>query len=496
MSMQIALRIPFRPAQCPECANYVQTVNRCRGYAVESWPKPLLAEFGSETGEGCPRYAPGLKNDALPPQDAMPAQAVTPPVAAVPTEPEAAPAAIPAAPIAAMEESPIKVEDSHVQAVKDAEIQAPTPVRGVPRVHCHKCKAENPENADRCQKCDAKLLSSEGIGTRLGVFITALIAAGVLGYLVYHWYIQNPESAPNIPFLDPILNPIALSIAALLLLFTAIVVPLRRTPDYVKYRNRASRHEKLNPWQSLADLEHAMDLAPDKEQLHLLRRRAKLYEALGFAEDAARDCLVLATSPDRYKDEADVISMFSGADSGVYARSRRSSEIGTILKSGKAIAVGYCSRCNLVVALDQEEHCQQHPKIKGREVEYVIPADLMAGKLTVMQKMEAKKPQVANQITELLSSGKASAIGYCTRCTGVVELDPRRRCFIHPKARVKNVQFAVPRDLDSARKRIFKANKQNRLGRNRTIVFILAFLMIVYATIILLDIDLGAIFQR
>ncbi|MHB1482230.1 MAG: hypothetical protein ACYCXH_07935, partial [Bellilinea sp.] len=159
-------------------------------------------------------------------------------------------------------------------------------------------------------------------------------------------------------------------------------------------------------------------------------------------------------------------------------------------------AVGYCPKCNLVVELDKEKRCLQHPKIKGQEVEYIIPADLLAGKLAVMQKMEAKKPQVAGQITELLSSGKASAIGYCTRCTGVVELDPQRRCIIHPKARVKNVQYAVPRDLDSARKRIFKSNKQGRLGRSRTIVFILAFLMIIYATIVLLDIDLAAIFQR
>ncbi|MHB8933007.1 MAG: hypothetical protein ACYC6H_06020 [Bellilinea sp.] len=496
MSMQIAQRIPFRPAQCHECANYVQTVNRCRGYAVESWPSPLLAVFGDETDESCPRYAPAVINESLSPQDAMPAQAVTPPGPAVPPEPEPAPASMPVPSIAAMQESSIKAEGPQVEAVMEAEVQAPAPVRGVPRVHCQKCKAENPENADRCQKCDAKLLPSEGVAARLGVFIAALVGAGVLGYLVYHWYFQNPESAPNVPFLDPILNPISLSIAALLLLFTAIVVPLRRTPDYVKYRNRASRHEKLNPWQSLADLEHAMDLAPEKEQLNLLKQRMKLFEKLGFAEDAARDYVVLVTSPGRYKGEADTVSLFTGTDSGVYARSRRSSEIWMILNSGKAKAVGYCPKCNLVVELDKEKRCLQHPKIKGQEVEYIIPADLLAGELAVMQKMEAKKPQVAGQITELLSSGKASAIGYCTRCTGVVELDPQRRCIIHPKARVKNVQYAVPRDLDSARKRIFKSNKQGRLGRSRTIVFILAFLMIIYATIVLLDIDLAAIFQR
>lgn len=512
MSMQIAKKIPFQPLQCPKCIYYLPAAQRCRGYAIESWPSPLLAVFSSETDESCPRFAPVAINESHPPQEAIPAQAVTPSAPAVPTEPEPAPAAIPVPPIAAMEESPIKAEgpevladsEAEVQEVSEAEVlavsvpevQSPAPVRGVPRVHCHKCKAENPENADRCQKCDVKLLPSEGVGARLGVFIAALIAAGGLGYLVYHWYFQNPESAPNSSFLDPILNPITLSVAALLLLFTAIVVPLRRTPDYVKYRNRASRHEKLNPWQSLADLEHAMDVAPEKEQLNLLKQRMKLYEKLGFAEDAARDYVVLVTSPGRYKGEADTVSLFTGADSGVYARSRRSSEIWMILNSGKAKAVGYCPRCNLVVELDKEKHCLQHPKVKGQEVEYIIPADLVSGKLAVMQKMEGKKPQVANQLTELLSAGKASAIGYCTRCSGVVELDTQRRCLIHPKARVKNVQYAVPRDLDSARKRIFKSNKENRAGRYRTIVFILAFLMIIYGTTVLLDIDLAAIFQR
>lgn len=504
MSMQIAKKIPFQPLQCPKCIHYLPAAQRCRGYAIESWPSPLLAVFSSESDESCPRFAQVAINETHPPQEAMPVHAVTPSGLESSTEPEAAPAGVPVLPIEEMEESPIKtvspevvaVSEPEVLAVSEPEVQSPAPVRGVPRIHCHKCKAENPENAERCQKCDTKLLPSEGVGARLGVFITALISAGAFGYLVYHWYFQNPESAPNISFLDPILNPITLSVAALLLLFTAIVVPLRRTPDYVKYRNRASRHEKLNPWQSLADLDHAMDVAPEKEQLNLLKQRMKLNEKLGFAEDAARDYLVLVTSPGRYKDEADTVSLFTGADSGVYASSRRSSEIWMILNSGKAKAVGYCPRCNLVVELDKEIRCLQHPKIKGQEVEYVIPADLVSGKLAVMQKMEGKKPQVASQLTELLSTGKANAIGYCTRCSGVVELDPQRRCLIHPKARVKNVQYAVPRDLDSARKRIFKSNKQNRSGRYRTIVLILAFLMIIYATIILLDIDLAAIFQR
>lgn len=116
-------------------------------------------------------------------------------------------------------------------------------------------------------------------------------------------------------------------------------------------------------------------------------------------------------------------------------------------------------KCNLVVELDKEKRCLQHRKVKGQEVEYVIPADILAGKLAVMQKLEGKKPRVADQITELLTADKASAIGYCMRCTGVVELDPQRRCRLHPRAQVKKVQYAVPLDLDEARKRIFQSIK-------------------------------------
>ncbi len=502
MSMQIAQKIPFRPSQCPECTNYVQAVHKCRGYSVESWPRPLLAVLGDENMEPCPRFITGFNPEfpipvAPPPVEST--SATPPPVEfATLTSPDSTPAPMVAtdaaefAPVEANAETPVKVEPSQVSATENAEVNTPPPVRGVPRIHCHRCKAENPSSVERCQQCDAKLLPAEGVRARLTTFFSALIAAGFLGYLLYYFYIQNPGSAPDIPFL----NPVVLGIATFLALITALTAPLRRTPEYVKYLNRANRHILLNPWQSLDDLDHAMYVAPEKEQGKLLKQRAKLYEKVGFAEDAARDFLVLATSPNAVKGEADFIHMFTGIDSDAYQVGRRSGQIATILEFGKAKAVGYCSQCNLVVGLDKEQRCLIHPKTKGREVEVVIPADLLAGKLAVMQKVEAGKPRVAEQLSALLTSGKASALGYCRSCRAVVELDPQRRCTIHPRNRIKNIQYAVPRDLASARRRIFKTKQLRQAGRNQTILIAGALIISVVLLLNAYDVDVAGFFQR
>jgi hypothetical protein len=379
---------------------------------------------------------------------------------------------------------------------KPVEIPTSPPERGQALIHCPKCKAQNSPTAERCQQCTAKLLPAEGVGTRLTVFFSAIFAAGLFGYLIYRWFIQYPGSAPDIPFLDNFLNPIVLGLAALIALITAITVPLRRTPEYVKYKNRALRHSPLNPWQALDDLETAMEIAPEKEQGNLLKERAKLYEKVGFVEDAARDFLVLAISPGRFKSEGDAFSMFLGADSEMHAKFRRTSEIANILKSGKAKAVGFCSKCNDVVVLDKEQRCPQHPKIKGREVEYIIPSDELAGKISVMQKMEAKNPGIREKMTELLLAGKAAAAGFCPQCKAIVELGPQRDCPLHQKAHIKHIQYALPRDLAVAKKKITKVLGSHKTENKRRIWIALALAITLIALMILVDIDLTKFFAQ
>jgi len=475
MTLQTAARVPFHPLQCPVCTHYMAAANRCRAYAIESPTGTLLAVLGEESVEACPRFETNAVPDLTP-------RVETP---AVDGHPDPGIVESPA-PLHAPPET-AAVEPAEPVAIETA--AADKTIKGTPMIHCAKCKAENPPSVDRCQRCNAMLLPSEGAGTRLSNFVMFMIIAAVFGYLLYRWYIAAPGSAPNVEFLDWLINPITLGLVTFLALITGLTMLLRRTPEYVKYSERAKRHEGLNPWQALNDLERAMDSAPDKEQGGLLKRRGKIYEKVGMQVEAARDFLTLATAVDRFKGEADAAKLLAGADSDVYARGRRSAEISAILKAGTAIAVGYCKKCGRVVVLDIEQHCPLHPKVKGHEIEYVIPADELAGKLKVMQKVESGKANISAELSDLVSSGKAIALGVCPKCRAVVELDARRHCKLHPKARIKNVEFTVPELAADARKRIFKAQQGGNLKSKRTVVYLLAIVAIVYAAVILLEID-------
>lgn len=494
--MQVAQRVPFHSEQCPHCENYDLTVNRCRGFTVESWPKPILAVFDDATSTECSRYTelrPGpTAVEAVGTPIEIDTEASMGNTGQIMEEISPTPS-----PDAARVEGSVKGSPKPEMVVeKPTDIPPPTPERGQALVHCQKCNAQNSPTAERCQQCAAKLLPAESAGTRLTVFLTAIFAAGLFGYLIYRWFIQFPGSAPDIPFLDNFLNPIVLGLAAFIALITAITVPFRRTPEYVKYKIRAIRHIPLNPWQALDDLESAMELAPDKEQGILLKERAKLYAKVGFVEDAARDLLVLATSPERFKSEADAASLFLGTDSGIYANSRRSSEIANILKSGKAKAVGFCSKCNDVVVLNHEEHCPQHPKIKGKEVAYVIPADETAGKIAVMQKMEAGNHVIREKLTVLLSTGEVVGIGYCTECHAAVNLDSQRHCPLHNKAQIKHIQYALPREAAVTQKRIMKLLRGPKTGLKVNALVVVGIALLLIAFMLLVDIDLTKLFNR
>jgi ribosomal protein L40E len=285
------------------------------------------------------------------------------------------------------------------------------------QIHCQKCKTENPPTALRCQNCDANLLPGATVGQRVVLFFLFLLAAGLLGFLFYRFYIQEPGSAPDIV----LCNQGALVGGAVLSFIMAFVSLFRRTAEYEKYVNRANRHLNLNAWQSLDDLNRAMDLAPEKEQMRLVKQRAKVFEKLGLNQDAARDHLSLVTSPNAYKGEGEWVSALTGADGDVFSSSMRSSQIKTMLSSGKVMAVGYCKRCKDVVELNVDQRCPIHPKDKGLEVELVIPSDRLAGNWLSCR----------NWSTDIHLEGKSTACWsragrrnwLCPRCKAVVQLD-------------------------------------------------------------------------
>jgi len=351
---------------------------------------------------------------------------------------------------------------------------------GEARIYCAKCKSENPPTAVHCQNCNANLLPGEGVIERIVFFFGFLFFAALCGYLLYHFYVQDPGSAPDVPFL----NPIVLGILTFIFLLMAIVYPLRKTPLYTRYADRANRHLNLNPWQSLNDLNSAMDIAPEKQH-ELLKKRAKLHEKLGLAEDAARDQLALVTSPKAYKEAGDWVAGFTGVDADTFSKNMRSGQIKTLLSSGKAVAVGYCPKCRSVVQLNKEQRCPVHPKKKGKEVEVVIPVDLLVGKLAVLQKMERGKPQLTAEIETLLNSGQVEALGYCKRCHCVVNLDPGRHCRIHPKISGQDIKYVLPGREKDAKRSIMQVHRYDQAIAMKRIVFIVAFFALVLAAFII-----------
>jgi hypothetical protein len=375
-------------------------------------------------------------------------------------------------------------QDLHIESDSTNPTESPTVIPGQegeaqnpaiynPKIHCHKCKLENPPTALRCQNCGVNLLPSEGIGQRLASFVTLMAGSALLGYLFYRFYIQVPGSAPDII----LCNVGALAGGAIVCFVMAFVFLLRKTPAYLKYENRAKRHVSLNAWQALDDFNRAIDLAEDKEQGNLIKQRVEVYKKLGLTEKAERDYLALATSSGAYKGAGEWIAALTGADAETISSGVRTSQNALLLKSGKAKAVGYCEQCGDAVMLNTDLRCQTHLKKKVKEVEFVIPSDVLVGKLTVLQKMEPRSKKLSAKITELLDLGKARAIGYCKRCKAVVQLDSSRQCTTHPNVKGQYVQFVIAGNEVEKKRAILRWRRDKQVAGRRRNIQILAIIV-------------------
>ena len=353
------------------------------------------------------------------------------------------------------------------------------PAQPEPRIHCPKCKTKNPTNAERCQQCGKNLLPGQGAGLRLFFLFFFLILAGVCAYLMYWNFIR--QGAPNPESFW--LNPISLSVGILVSVILAFVLALRRIPTYKRYEMRSSRHLNIDINQSIADLTSALELAPDNVQHSLLKQRRSRYEKIGDSTNADRDRLALALDPDAWKSEGDFLSVFGGFEGGAFSWSMRRAAIDTLLTSGVAVALGYCPACEAVVELNKDKRCPVHPKIKGRDEELVIPADVAAGKLAVLAKLEHKKAPLAKEITRLLEAKEAVALGYCPRCQGVMQLDAQRRCPHHPNEKIKGVAYELPGNFEARKRQMLRERHWKKVNNTRytvVLVLILALLVMTY----------------
>ena len=360
---------------------------------------------------------------------------------------------------------------------------ATVPTQPEPRIHCPKCKAMNPTNTELCQQCGKNLLPGQGAGLRLFFLFFFLILAGVFAYLMYTNFIREGASNPG----NFWLNPVSLSVGILVSLVLALTLALRRIPTYKRYEMRSSRHLNLDINQSIADLTSAMELAPDNVQHSLLKRRRSLYEKIGDSTNADRDRLALALDPNAWKSEGEFLSVFGGMQGDAFSWSMRRGAIDTLVLSGVAVALGYCPSCKAVVELNKDKKCPVHPKIKGRNEELVIPADVAAGKLAVLAKLEHKEAHLAMEITRLLDAKEAVALAYCPRCQGVMQLDTQRRCPHHPKEKIKGVAYELPGNFEARKRQILRARHWKKFNNTRYMIFLvlgLALLVVTYFVIL------------
>ena len=76
----------------------------------------------------------------------------------------------------------------------------------------------------------------------------------------------------------------------------------------------------------------------------------------------------------------------------------------------------------------------------------------------------------------LLKNKTAVALGYCSVCRAVVELNEEKRCALHPKKKPANIHLAVPEDVESVKVTLLaesiKDMRRKRISRIVTILFL------------------------
>jgi hypothetical protein len=410
MNVQRAPSIPFHPNQCPQCQHYYTEIHRCRAFTTDSWPKPLLGLFAGEDEKSCERFLLSstavLPTSALPQSEVDTGAAVPGAVGAMSEEAPEGPVEAQTSPPSAVEVDPsllpqsVPITSQPVSDAPDAQGKTPPfitePAGEIPqelplrpaapeaKIHCPKCQANNPPNQFRCTICKADLLPGESFFSRVGLFITSLVVAGLLARLAY---VLATQTDVVVPFCDGPIQPAFIAIGVLVIGFGALI---RSTPRYTRYANRADRHVPLNLSQALEDYTRAIELAPEKERAGLLQKRAGVYEKLGLEESATRDLIAYTYESGAYQTGAGLTTLIGG-DRDIYASSRAKDERAHLMNTGRAIAMGYCPGCRAVVELTPALRCPLHPKKKPKDIRLLVPGDKDAGQAEIEHTRQRKQ---------------------------------------------------------------------------------------------------------
>ena len=238
---------------------------------------------------------------------------------------------------------------------------------------CEKCQTKNSPDLKNCTQCGSDLLPGESIKDRIGSVIVGIIG-GVVAGLIGFFLGSHPEIAESSQ-ICLLTNPAAWLFAALVVPISSIALALRKTPEHIKYENRAKRHKELEPEQAVADLSKALEIAPAKEHARLLASRAEIYSKLGREEEATRDRLKYTYQEGAYADQGGLARML-GADKDAFVSSAIKDERKKLILAGKIKALGYCIKHGGVVELNEKFLCPEHPKPKPVAIRFVMPDEV------------------------------------------------------------------------------------------------------------------------
>ncbi len=238
-------------------------------------------------------------------------------------------------------------------------------------IHCQKCKTVNPSDREKCQNCGKSLLPGSGAFVRIGGLLGAL-AFGTLAVVILVGFYRGAE----LPDLGcAITSPVFWIIVAVGAPILGLVTAFRRTPLHEKYTDRAKRHITLDPDQALADFNHALQLAPEKQKGVVLKERAKLLQTLGQSQEAARDKIAAMESEGAYEGAATFATLV-GADRDLAVRDAKAREQKELVKAHAAVGLGWCKKCKAAAELDSEMHCKLHPKARICDIKLAVAEDV------------------------------------------------------------------------------------------------------------------------
>lgn len=245
-------------------------------------------------------------------------------------------------------------------------------------IHCDKCKTVNPPDQRQCRNCHHDLLPGTGAGTRLFVFLLSLAVTAFGVWVLYRMYkgLSMPDMACFFT------SPVFWGLLVLITPFSGLAFALGKTPMHDRYFDRAKRHLALDRDQALADLNQAVNLAPEKSRAPILKERAKLLEAMGQTTEATRDKIALLDA-DKHE-TAGMIAGGLGADKDMFLNDLRNQERNALLKTRTVVALGYCLVCRAVVELNEDKRCALHPRKKPANIRLAVPVDVESVKASML----------------------------------------------------------------------------------------------------------------